>query len=299
MRIAFRKRPYDLVVVVGVSLVLLPLVSLGSEGPLRFVVAFASVLFAPGYTLAAALFPKDGEMDWIERIALSFGLSIAAVALLGVILNYTPLGVRLESIAGALLSFTVVVGAIAYGRRIRVPAERRLSFMGDFEAPRWGEFTALDKAITGVLVAIIAVGIVAIGYVLSVPQAKSGFTEFFLLDDSGQPVNYPTRLNVSQTANVTPVVVNHEYAQVYYSVRIDLVGIRLIYNATSGSNETVETNRTTWSWFNDSLADGRSWTWRYTFSIASAGLWKVQFLLFRDGDFASEYRLVELRITVS
>jgi len=38
----------------------------------------------------AALFPGKDDLDGIERIALSFGLSIAVVPLMGLALNYTP-----------------------------------------------------------------------------------------------------------------------------------------------------------------------------------------------------------------
>jgi uncharacterized membrane protein len=298
MRIALRERPYDLVVVLTIGLILLLSVSIGPLGVARQVVAVASVLFVPGYTIVAALFPRDGDLDWIERIALSFGLSIAAVALLGVVLNYTPFGVRVETIVGALLGFTLAISVIAYVRRVRVSPEERLGFELDVAVPRMGELNGFDKAVTGTLAAVILVGVVALAFVLSVPQAKLGFTEFFLLNANGQPANYPSRLKVSENATVTLVVVNHENVGVNYTARVDLVGLAIVYNTTSGRNETIEANRTTWSWFNASLADGDNWTRRYSFSIRSAGLWKVQFLLFRDRNLASVYRHLELRIKV-
>ena len=48
------------------------------------------MLFLPGYALIATLFPRKDDLDGIERIALSFGLSIAITPLLGLALNYTP-----------------------------------------------------------------------------------------------------------------------------------------------------------------------------------------------------------------
>jgi uncharacterized membrane protein len=56
------------------------------------------MLFLPGYALIATLFPRKGDLDGIERIALSFGLSIAITPLLGLGLNYTPFGIRLTPI---------------------------------------------------------------------------------------------------------------------------------------------------------------------------------------------------------
>jgi len=44
------------------------------------------VLFLPGYTLIATLFPRKDDLDGIERVALSFGLSIAITPLLGLAL---------------------------------------------------------------------------------------------------------------------------------------------------------------------------------------------------------------------
>ncbi len=45
--------------------------------PLRVIFGLPFVLFLPGYALIAALFPGKGDLDGIERVALSFGLSIA------------------------------------------------------------------------------------------------------------------------------------------------------------------------------------------------------------------------------
>ncbi len=58
-------------------------------------------------------------------------------------------------------------------------------------------------------------------------------------------------------------------------------------------------NRTTWSQFNATIPDGANWTHPYTFSIATVGLWKVQFLLFKDGDFSRAYREVHLYVRVT
>ncbi|MHB8987039.1 MAG: DUF1616 domain-containing protein [Eubacteriales bacterium] len=57
--------------------------------------------------------------DGIERVALSFGLSIAVVPLVGLILNYTPWGIRLAPILASLLVF---VGAMKLRSRLKVTA---------------------------------------------------------------------------------------------------------------------------------------------------------------------------------
>ena len=59
---------------------------------LRILLGLPLVVFIPGYSLIAALFPNNDDITLTERIALSFGLSIAVVPLVGLGLNFTPWG---------------------------------------------------------------------------------------------------------------------------------------------------------------------------------------------------------------
>jgi uncharacterized membrane protein len=91
---------------------------------LRWVVGSVFVLFIPGYVTVEALFPKGRELDSIERFALSVGLSLALVPLVGLLLNYTPWGIRLTPIVISLTILTVGLAAIALVREYRISAER-------------------------------------------------------------------------------------------------------------------------------------------------------------------------------
>ena len=73
--------PGDLIAVAAATAVTLACVYIPvlNESFLRILVGVAMVLFIPGYALIAALFPAKGDLDGIERVALSFGLSIAVV----------------------------------------------------------------------------------------------------------------------------------------------------------------------------------------------------------------------------
>jgi uncharacterized membrane protein len=50
---------------------------------------------------------------------------------------------------------------------------------------------------------------------------------------------------------------------------------------------------------NVTLADGRNGTQPYTVGIDDTGLWKVEFLLFKDGDVSSAYRELHLYVRVT
>ena len=56
-------------------------------------------------------------MDGIESIALSFGMSIAVTALIGLGLNYTSWGIRLEPVLYSIFAFIIILSAIAIIRR--------------------------------------------------------------------------------------------------------------------------------------------------------------------------------------
>lgn len=90
------------------------------ETPVRILLGPLTVLRLPGDSLIAALFPRKDNLEGIEWIVLSFGLSIAAVPLLGLTLNYTSVGVRLVPILTGLSIFTVSLVVVDYVRRCRL-----------------------------------------------------------------------------------------------------------------------------------------------------------------------------------
>ena len=78
---------------------------------IRNVLGIIFVLFLPGFAFIKALFPTtvplkttSESLDDIERVALSFGMSLALVPIVGLILNYTPWGIRLTPITLSLPS---------------------------------------------------------------------------------------------------------------------------------------------------------------------------------------------------
>lgn len=89
-----------------------------NETPLRPILGFILIFFVPGHVFVSALFPGD-ELDAIERLALSIGLSICIVVLIGLGLNYTPWGVRVGPILFSVSGFTLAFAAICAFRRAR------------------------------------------------------------------------------------------------------------------------------------------------------------------------------------
>lgn len=88
-----------------------------NETPVRALLGFILVLFAPGYVFISALFPQENELDQIERLALSIGLSICIIVFIGLGLNYTPWGIRIGPILFSISGFTLIFAAISAYRR--------------------------------------------------------------------------------------------------------------------------------------------------------------------------------------
>jgi hypothetical protein len=78
----------------------------------RYILGSIFVLWLPGYTFIKALFPEK-ELDSIERVALSIGMSLALVPITGLLLNYTPWGIRLTPITISLLTLTFTFATAA------------------------------------------------------------------------------------------------------------------------------------------------------------------------------------------
>jgi hypothetical protein len=96
----------------------------------RNVLGVIFVLFLPGYAFIEALFPASipaekstGNIDTIERIVLSIALSIALIAIVGLLLNFSPWGLNLTAMILSLLAFTLVFATVAVARKYNIKRE--------------------------------------------------------------------------------------------------------------------------------------------------------------------------------
>jgi hypothetical protein len=93
---------------------------------LRWILGSVFVLFIPGYVTVEVLFHKSRELDEIERLALSVGLSLALVPLIGILLNYTSWGIRLTPIVISLGILTLGLSLVGLVRQFWLTMEGRM-----------------------------------------------------------------------------------------------------------------------------------------------------------------------------
>ncbi|AKB76637.1 hypothetical protein MSHOH_0154 [Methanosarcina horonobensis HB-1 = JCM 15518] len=288
-----KKVPSDLLAVIGLVILtdLFVLVPGLSETVIRNIVGLPLVLFLPGYALIAALFPAKSDLDGIERTALSFGLSIAVVPLIGLGLNYTPWGIRLLPILTSLSLFTLLMCWLAYLRREKLPEAdafevpfRRIANELKAEILEKPE-PGLDRALTIILILSILLSVTTLFYVVITPKEGEHFTEFYILGPEGMADNYPTNYTLGESGRVIVGVVNHEYSPVNYTLDVRLENESL---PLPGNMQQV------------SLAHNETWEEPLTLTPSVEGKdMKLEFLLFNETDKNTPYRDLHLWINVS
>lgn len=282
--------PADLLM--GAALVILTLICtlappLSDLAVVRVPVGLIMVLFLPGYALIAALFPREDDLDGIERVALSFGLSIAVVPLIGLGLNYTPWGIRLTPVVVSLSAFTIVLLAVAHLRRAQLPAEERFSvpfrqsLNSTIEEMTREETSRVDKILTIILILAIMSSILALVYVIVTPKQGEKFTEFYILGPGGMAYDYLTTVAAGENSTVIVGIVNHEYAIVNYTMDLTFNNATIMeLEATLDHNET--------------------WERPICYVLFDPGEdQKLEFLLYKDGNFTAPYRDLHLWVDVS
>lgn len=288
-----KKIPSDLLTVIGLVFLtdLFVLMPGLSETVFRNILGLPLVLFLPGYALIAALFPAKSDLDGIERTALSFGLSIAVVPLIGLGLNYTSWGIRLLPILISLSVFTLVMCGLAYLRRAKLPeadtfgisfTKTALELKAEIlEKPEPG----LDRALTVILVISILLSVTTLVYVIITPKEGEHFTEFYILGPEGMADNYPTNYTLGESGEVIVGVVNHEYRPVNYTMEVKLE------NKSLSLPENMQ---------HVSLVHNETWEKPLTLTPPDEGKnMKLEFLLFNETDKNTPYRDLHLWINVN
>jgi hypothetical protein len=108
---------------------------------MRNTLAVIFIVYFPGYTLIKALFPVEApikiskeKFDQIERFVLSIAMSLVVVPIVGLLLNYTPLGIGLVPMTLAIFAFSMVFSAAGLIRehraKMKTPVLQDVKFFG-------------------------------------------------------------------------------------------------------------------------------------------------------------------------
>ena len=256
---------------------------------IRTISVITMTLFVPGYLLMAALFPGKNDIEFIERVALSFGLSLSAAPLIGLplkfVLGITSLSILLPLHIFIISTFALALIFIAGYRRGELNEEERFYISFDRVYDILSPVIYLPKSRKEIisnliLIFLIVFSISALYFVITTPKTGERFTEFYILDSAGKADNYTTELKYYFPAEILVGVVNHEYSAINYTVQVALEGEVL-----------------TDTWF--SLDHNETWEKNVTFIPDKIGTdMRLEFWLFKEDNFTVPYRDLYLFVSV-
>jgi uncharacterized membrane protein len=193
---------------------------------IQVVLGIPFLLFWPGFALVLALFPGRQDLSFFRRVAYSFGLSLVIVSFIGLILNFTPLGIKEVPVFVSITFFVLITELIA---SVRIVLERRSTNVAAEHHREKPPITRsrLDLPIFIAMVVLLIGSLTFMGYFISKPKVDEAFTQFYLVQSAGSGSLYPKELKVGQEGKVTLAVTNHEHREVSYRIKSSLNGTRV------------------------------------------------------------------------
>ncbi|MDF2540155.1 MAG: putative rane protein [Herbinix sp.] len=273
MRINFKK---EYVIISGLLLVIVFFSDF-----LRIIIGLPLALFLPGYLLMAILFPRKDELGGLARIALSIGLSIIIVPLIGLVLNYLSWGVKLLPMMLSLIFLDILLIFLSWYRRTKLPGEQRFVLTYNIDFIKWPDKTKGTKVIHTALLITVFLLIFTSVFILSSPKTGKNFTEFYITGLNDVTAGYPKQLQAGENGTVKAVIINNEQQKTRYRMEVWVDG-DIIQTILPIYLENQEKQEITVIFKAEKPED----------------LAKVEFLLFRDGQDMKPYRQLRLWVEI-
>jgi len=270
-------------VMVLASLLLVFALALPDGNILRIIFGVPFLLFLPGYSLVSALWVKHSELDPLERVGFSFGLSLALVTLVGLGINYTPWGITLLSVVLGVYVLIIFLNVITCFRRKQLNAEDRFTLRTEYILAKADTLKSTDTIVIVIVIIAIVIGVGLLSFIAMNPPSEK-YSELFILDSNGTTDNYPTDLDVNESASIIINVVCHEDEDTDYQVVVTL--------------ETQNNGNITLEELDFSLENKEKWENILNFSVNESGLFRLNITLFKGNEedaYASNHLWIDVR----
>ncbi|MEE8370159.1 MAG: DUF1616 domain-containing protein, partial [Dehalococcoidia bacterium] len=262
-------------------------IAVGVAGPpdaVRIALMLPLVFFTPGYALVSALYPGRADLSPLERLAISFAVSLAILPLIALALNYSPWGVRWEPLMAFVSLLVVVASALGLlHRRYGRPPGERFAPSLRLNLPRAVTVRGVLRG-TAFVVVIAPLTVVAVVLLVILAGQRAGdapHTEFYLLGSDGRPDSLPRTLMVGENVSLIIGITNREAEEEWYAI-----------TASIGGSPVQEISGVR-------LAPGQSWKWPFVLTPERPGNWqRVQFDLHMEGAGGGVYRTLRIWVDV-
>ncbi|MCJ7572540.1 MAG: DUF1616 domain-containing protein [Candidatus Thermoplasmatota archaeon] len=302
----FDKYPVDIILCMLCSAILIPIILLNINDTLKIFLGLLFLLFVPGYLLLFVLFPTkktDEVIDFIERIALSFGISLGIVAITGIALYFIAGKIQTESALISIFIFEISIGIISLYRWFKTVPDERLVLSIDINSLKLkNNFKSkgkLDKVLIIILIILIIVTATIFIFEITTPRLGEKFTGFNILGPNRNTTNYPRNITVGENKTIIIGLTNHEYQTINYTIEVWLINKTITFNESTNENTISYDN----AWFVDKInitlnhTDKNidkewepQWEYNYTFKISKKGEnLTLAFLLFKTSTDSYNY----------
>lgn len=294
---------------------------------IQTLVAIPTLLFVPGYTLVAVLFPRDtdrgaghreedglvglqsvGSVDLVERTALSFGMSVALVPLFALAIG-VGWGFSRRAVLTGLTALILIGVALAAIRRLRLPPADRYGlpvdqWAGDLRRGLLRPDSAVDGVTNLVLLLAVLAAVGAVGYAAATPYQSGPSSSLYLVTENETGVHvasgYPTDFTAGDGQSLIVGIQNDEERRQPYTIVVTVERVRTDATQTTVI-ESQELGRV-----HPTVPPGATWTNRHTVAPTLVGEdLRLHYYLYRgtnapsNPDSSSAYRDVYIWIDVA
>jgi uncharacterized membrane protein len=247
----------------------------------RLLLGLPFVLYIPGYLLQGLFFSLRSDLDSIERIGLSLGLSVALVTLLALLLNALPWGLSSAAIligqGGLIILMMLVTVLVRWSQpslQVYIPDVH--PHLGRW----WSGLGITEQRMMVVMAGALFLSLLTAAWIFLVPSSNQHMTEFYILGQEGLAEDYPRAITAGQTISITTGITNREGKISTYNIQVKLA------DQVIGQAGPI------------TLEDEAIWEQPIKFSIPTVGdNQQVVFILEREGK-PSPYRTLWLWINV-
>ena len=278
------------------------------------VVGWSVALFFSGYSIISIAFPEAQKytvsgfttadnvsgLSLAERLIGSFFISLAFTSFSPFVFN----SLIIPSGLGFFTDISVICfisSLAALYRRLNVEQNERFTVEYEFETRNWKELTIEEKRkFAMAFVLIISISVISVNELSQENTDKSGFTEFYFSDQSGNAV-FPDQVNTFDNSELYIQINNYEQSNLEFKLQIE----HLFFSSNPNFNVTPDSTPL------DSHLDyeveflslrGGNNRFSHDFSFDESGLWCIQAsLITSESEETSEnpYRQLRLFITVN
>jgi uncharacterized membrane protein len=239
---------------------------------LRAVIGIPLLLFIPGNALLMALMPRRGRGKIVETLTLSVVLSLTVVPFLGLLLNYTPWGITIETVLYSVSIFILICLIVAWYRsrhyHSQTPVFEEKTVIPEKTKPSLLGSGVRDWTLTVIMVFASMVAIVLLAGFIMAPKGQEKFTSFYMVGQDSSPESSVVQLKVGQQGKMTVGILNWEGKDTNYRVVI------LVDGQNSGEIGPIP------------VQSEQEWRGEVTFSPTKAARQKVELILYENQDIA-------------